>query len=146
MLDLERALEALSRAGLRRTPQRVAVIESLVGDHSHPTAETVWERVRMQLPSLSLSTVYATLRELESLGLVQRVSDDPLRVDPDAATHAHLTCEICERVVDVPDEGADEAAREAGRRDGHTVRRIVVSLDGVCDRCRGQRARRIPKS
>ena len=146
MEDLGHALETLSRAGLRRTPQRVAVIEALIGNTSHPTVEAVWSLVREHMPSISLSTVYATVRELESLGLIQRVGEDPLRYDPDVGVHIHLTCEICGRIVDVPDEGAEDVARDVAQRHGHTVERVTVTLGGTCDRCRRQRRRRVPKA
>ena len=70
MLELDAALESLIRAGLRRTPQRIAIIDALADDRAHPTAETLWETVRARMPGISLSTVYDTLHELESLGLI----------------------------------------------------------------------------
>lgn len=136
MLHLDHALEALSLAGLKRTPQRIAVIEALVDDRTHPTVEDVWAAVRARMPNISKSTVYATLRELESLGLIQYVPDDEaMRVDPDVAPHAHLTCEVCGHVHDVSDEGASDGVREAAERDGHKVERVSIVAKGVCAGC-----------
>lgn len=148
MLELDAALESLSRAGLRRTPQRIAIIDALVDDRTHPTAETLWETVRARMPGVSLSTVYDTLHELESLGLIQYVpNDDAVRIDPDVSPHAHLTCAACGKVADIPDEGATETAREAASRLGHKVERVSVILDGICSSCtRRRRGRHVRES
>jgi Fe2+ or Zn2+ uptake regulation protein len=143
MLDLTHALEALSRAGLRRTPQRIAVIEVLAGNRDHPTAEAIWSAVRQQMPSVSLSTVYSTLNELESLGLIQQVADDPMRVDPDVSVHAHLLCRVCGSLVDVPDDGAVAVASGSAERAGHAVESVTVGVTGVCASCRRKGGMRI---
>lgn len=146
MIEMSHALEALSRAGLRRTPQRIAVIEALIDNRSHPTVEMVWARVREAMPSVSLSTVYGTLRELESLGLLSYVSQDPLRVDPDVAVHAHLSCATCGRVIDVPEAGAIEAVRLQAEHLGHTVEKVGISVSGVCGDCRRQGRHRVAQA
>ena len=46
------------RRGLRVTAQRLAVYRAVAADLSHPTAESVYARVRGQLPMLSPATVY----------------------------------------------------------------------------------------
>jgi Fur family peroxide stress response transcriptional regulator len=144
VIEFDDALAALSRAGLKRTPQRIAVIESLVGNRSHPTVDDVWSTVRQGMPSISKSTVYATLRELESLGLIQYVPDDEaVRVDPDVVSHAHFTCEACGRVYDIEDGGLTDEIRDAVERRGHTIDRAGIVLRGTCASCaRGGRDRR----
>ncbi len=89
--------------GLRATPQRYAVFEALYQDGSHPTAETVWDRVRQQMPSVSLRTVYQALGDLVSLGELGAVSvnSGAARFDPNVSPHAHFVCRACERIFDV---------------------------------------------
>lgn len=136
MIELDHALEVMNMEGLRRTPQRAAVIEALVDNREHPTAETIWATVRNGMPSISLSTVYSTLRELESLGLIQYVPDDEaLRIDPDVSAHAHLSCTVCGKVFDLPDHGATNEVREVAAGQGHKVDRAAVVLQGVCATC-----------
>ena len=60
--------ESFRQKGLKITPQRRLIFEALVGDHSHPTADDVYQRVVPALPNISRTTVYNTLGELVALG------------------------------------------------------------------------------
>ena len=52
------ALTDLFRAhGRKITAQRQCIFRSLEGDVTHPSAERVHERVRQQMPNVSLKTV-----------------------------------------------------------------------------------------
>jgi len=47
--------------GLALTPQRLAIYQILASDAAHPGAEDIYRRIKPDLPSLSLGTVYRTL-------------------------------------------------------------------------------------
>src|SRR5258708_2950617 len=51
-------LQKLAQGGYRRPPQRLLIVEALLGDESHPTAEEIFARVRQVCPTTSLATVY----------------------------------------------------------------------------------------
>src|SRR5262245_13271014 len=91
--------------GLALTPQRLAIYEVLASDDSHPGAEDVFRRVKPDMPSLSLGTVYRTLEVFESHGLVSRVHGpgEPVRFDANLEPHHHLVCVRCWRVIDFED-------------------------------------------
>ena len=67
------AVQRLRDAGLRATGARVAILAALESDRRHPTAEMLFESLRAHLPSLSMSTVYATLESLLQRGLARRI-------------------------------------------------------------------------
>lgn len=60
----ESLLQALRTGGRKITMQRRAVATALAEGDGHATAETIWRQARVDLPSLSLRTVYQTLHEL----------------------------------------------------------------------------------
>ena len=97
----------LRESGLRATGTRVAILEALETDRRHPTAEMVFESLRARLPSLSMSTVYATLESFLARGLVRRIAGNSgrLRVDGTAQDHDHAVCRRCSAVFDI-DRGA----------------------------------------
>jgi len=129
--------EALGRAGLRLTHQRLEIFRELSRAQDHPSAEEIFHRVRERVPTISLDTVYRTLTTLEEHRLIARldVGAGQARFDSNLEPHHHLVCSKCQRVVDfkwTAFEGADlpELAREWGR----VVRKQVV-LRGVCRSC-----------
>ena len=70
---------------------------------SHLSAETILERVRAQLPGVSLGTIYRTLDILRGIGLVQIFSHAGGAAKYEAALekHHHLVCTHCGEVVNV---------------------------------------------
>ncbi|EPX79671.1 iron response transcriptional regulator IrrA [Salipiger mucosus] len=88
---IERGTEWLGQAGLRPTRQRVALAALLVGDgqNRHVTAESLFAAVKDKGESVSLATVYNTLRAFCDAGLMQEVTVDGTRSYFDTNTHDH---------------------------------------------------------
>lgn len=81
----------LAKAGVRPTRQRVALASLLVGDGQdrHVTAESLFAEVQSQGESVSLATVYNTLRAFCDAGLMQEVLVDGAKSYFDTNTHDH---------------------------------------------------------
>jgi Fe2+ or Zn2+ uptake regulation protein len=104
MLSVDRLCEQLKSHGRRLTPQRRAIIQVLLEDAAHPTAEQIFARVRQIMPDMSHATVYNTLHELVEMDLLQELDLGLGERHYDFTTddHAHLICVGCGRVEDVP--------------------------------------------
>jgi Fe2+ or Zn2+ uptake regulation protein len=127
------AARALRDAGLKATPQRLAILRSLAGDETHPTAQELYERLSPEFPSLSVATVYNTLSALTRIERCTPLElGGPVRFDPNVEPHDHAVCERCGSIRDVP------AAVSGTRSDdlaGFTVRRVEQIYRGLCARC-----------
>ena len=90
-------LAGLRGAGLKLTPQRLAIVDAFADDESHPTAQEIFERLRVTMPTMSFATVYSTLDTLASAGLcsVRSLSPGASRFDPHVAPHHHAVCDRC---------------------------------------------------
>ncbi|HCC68554.1 MAG TPA: transcriptional repressor, partial [Nitrospiraceae bacterium] len=77
--------------GLKLTPQRLAVLNYLDGNKSHPSAEGVYKNVLKKYPTMSFATVYSTLKALKKKGKVLELTLDPARreFDPNTEPHHH---------------------------------------------------------
>ena len=133
-------LTELFRANGRKiTAQRQSVFKALEGDVTHPSAERVHERVRREMPNVSLKTVYLTLNDLADLGAIAvlDVGTGSARFDPNVeTTHHHLVCRSCGKVRDV---AADLPGLRVSRRatQGFEVDSAEVVFRGLCDECKG---------
>jgi Fe2+ or Zn2+ uptake regulation protein len=89
--------------GLKITPQRQAVFRALHGNPAHPTAEAVHATVVVDLPAVSLRTVYQTLNDLAEMGEIHALDlgTGAVRFDPNLDEHHHVVCEACSAVRDV---------------------------------------------
>ncbi len=88
---------------VRPTPQREVVLQVILDKRDHPTADEIFARVKAQLPTISLATVYNCLDTLVSCRLVRQVNFDraPSRYCPNLREHAHFHDETTGRVHDI---------------------------------------------
>ncbi len=131
--DLRQACRA---AGLKVTHQREVIFEEIVNTTDHPSAETLYERVRAKIPAVSRDTVYRTLAMLEEAGFVSRLTlRGATRFDGDASAHHHFYCTQCGSVHDFDwcefDRlGLPETATACGE-----IASSRVVLEGICRNC-----------
>jgi Fur family transcriptional regulator, stress-responsive regulator len=132
------ALTDLFRAhGRKITAQRQCIFRALEGDVTHPSAEKVYERVRAEMPNVSLKTVYQTLHDLAELGEIipLDVGTGSVRFDPNTGEeHHHLVCRSCGKVRDVT---ADVRGVKVptGATQGFTVTSAEIVFRGLCNEC-----------
>ena len=138
---IEEAHTRLHSQGGRMTAQRRLILEVLDNSGDHPTAEEVYSSVKQFDPNLNLSTVYRTLRWLESEDLVStRLFKEARRQERfDAALpseHHHFMCTVCKAVIEF-DTGLFETIKD--QFEGETeaiVEYGSIVLYGLCGSCR----------
>ena len=106
--------DALSRAGLKATQQRLVIYHCLYVSRNHPTAEDIFELVRPENPSISLGTVYKTLETLVESKLVRKVpvSENRMRYDAKMDTHSHIYCTNTGEIIDFQDQELEDVIRD----------------------------------
>ena len=95
--------DAITRKGMRYTKQREHIFNILMDNRDHPTADEVFLRARLEMPSMSLATVYNSLDTLVECGLVRQVhiERESTRYCPNLSDHAHFHCEETGQIYDV---------------------------------------------
>ena len=95
--------QRLADSGLRSTPQREVVYNVLRAKRDHPTADEVFARVKSDLPTISLATVYNCLETLVQCKLVRAVNFErgPTRYCPNLHPHAHFHDEATGATYDI---------------------------------------------
>ena len=137
MKDSDQLTSLFRDHGLRVTPQRQAIFRLLQGDLTHPTVESIYDRARADMPTISLKTVYQTVHDLEALGEVHvlDLGTGSVRVDPNVeGDHHHLVCTQCGRVRDLPVEFDGLTVPPRFRRD-FNVDGVEVIVRGRCAEC-----------
>jgi Fur family peroxide stress response transcriptional regulator len=79
------------------------VYRSLLQQRDHPTAEEVFARVKSEMPSISLATVYNCLETLVQCRLIRQVNHErsSTRYCPNLRPHAHFHDEQTGEIHDV---------------------------------------------
>jgi Fe2+ or Zn2+ uptake regulation protein len=123
------------------TSQRRLILQTLERLSGHPTAEQLFQIVRRQDSSLSLSTIYRTLRWLQEEDLVStRLFDEERRqerFDPAfPSEHHHFMCTACKSVIEFDTQLIDSIKTQFERQTGAQVQVGSIVLYGLCARCR----------
>jgi Fur family peroxide stress response transcriptional regulator len=93
-------LALLRKAGLRSTPQRIAIVRE-VYNLNHPTVAEVFDAVRIEFPTIGLATVYNTLKTMTDNGLASELPfANVTRFEINIRPHANLVCRKCGTIED----------------------------------------------
>lgn len=124
---------ALRTAGVRVTRPRRVILDILSDAGDHPDAMEIFKRAVAVDPSVSLSTVYRTMKLLEGLGAIHRHAFEggPSRFEPAAgAHHDHLIDLDTGDVIEFHSEKIEELQREIARELGYDIVHHRLELYG----------------
>ena len=120
-LDYEKTLR---KAGLRITRPRQVILRILTEAKDHPDAAEIFQRAVKQDQSLSLATVYRTMKVLEESGAIQRhaFGDGPARFEnADQDHHDHLIDVDTGDVVEFTSQRIEEIQDEIAAKLGYEI-------------------------
>lgn len=122
---------------LRHSRQREMIYEYLLNTDGHPSADTVYEALREEMPNLSLGTVYRNLRLLEENGMIRRVSASQSveRYDAKCFDHAHFVCERCGCVKDLKGLDLGALGKSCNVDPLDRIEWMDIIFGGICSDC-----------
>jgi len=123
--------------GIKATHQRAEIYGELARTTEHPDVETIYTRVRKRIPSMSLDTVYRTLRLFEEKGVVLRMGAhvDRMRFDGNIRPHHHFVCEQCGSVSDFYSDALNAFPPPPEVKKMGNVDAVYVEMRGKCRAC-----------
>lgn len=129
--------EACRAAGVKVTPQRMAIYEAIASSTAHPPVEDVWEEIRLRMPRVSLDTVYRAFRLFEEMGLVFRIEtgEGRVRFDGNCDPHHHFICTKCGMVFDFWSQEIDGMSLPKSVQLCGRVDVVRVEVKGMCHQC-----------
>jgi Fur family ferric uptake transcriptional regulator len=118
--------------------QRQLILEEVIKEKSHPSAQEIYERVRRRLPKISLGTVYRNLEQLAAHGLIQKIeaADGQRRFDGELTDHYHIRCLYCGRVDDAFLPLLSRLNQTFGKTSDYTILGHRLEFYGICPSCR----------
>jgi len=142
--DLKLFKNWLQSNNVKPTIIRVKILEYLNENKTHPTAETIYNKLEKEIPTISRTSVYNTLNLFSRLGLIcpMSVTGKEARYDIKMSPHHHFLCEKCGRIIDLDVECKYQKKGNVG---GHKITEWHSYFKGVCKECqtKGRRKQRI---
>ena len=113
-MEVKDIASKLKNKGLKVTPQRIAVLEALDGNNSHPNAEFIIKKIKNNNPSISVGTIYNILDTFVEKEVIAKVhtDDNVMRYDPLMQDHHHILMKDSDKVVDYFDDELTALVKE----------------------------------
>ncbi len=126
--------ELLSKKGVKPSIHRIKVYDYILNKKNHPTVDTIFKELSGEIPTLSKTTVYNTLKIFQESGVIQAmtIEDNELRYDATVEKHAHFKCTECGLIYDVE---MDVKALHLKTIGNHIVRECQLHFKGICESC-----------
>ena len=120
------------------TKQRETVLAIIRESDCHLTAEEIYMEAKKRLPTVSLATVYNSLRYLTENDIILRLHlpGQPDRYDKALAPHDHIVCDRCGALLDIRIDGLPDILRA---QTGLEVSSYSLILHALCPACRGKK-------
>ncbi|AZO95079.1 transcriptional repressor [Halocella sp. SP3-1] len=121
----------------RMTKQRRLILKTLRSTNTHPTADWIYERVKKDIPNISLGTVYRNLKLLADMGeiMVLDFGSSYSRFDGNPENHYHFTCEKCGGVFDLDMPLNNELNQKVNEETPYKVYSHRIEFYGLCLNC-----------
>ncbi len=123
--------------GFKLTPQRIAILEFLEGNTDHPSADDIFQAIKIKHPTVSFATVYNTVQTLRDRGFIMEITIDPERkhYDPNANRHHHVICTKCSKIGDIFEDYTDSLNLPEEDKMEFTITGNHVNFYGLCRDC-----------
>ena len=121
---------------IKPSVQRIAIMDYLLSRKTHPSIDEIYMALCKQIPTLSKTTVYNTLKLFVEHGAAQMLTIDERNAcfDGDTSPHAHFLCKQCGHIFDLP-YAREEQQLEPIDMNGFRVEEVHQYYKGVCPAC-----------
>ncbi|MBN1574769.1 MAG: transcriptional repressor [Deltaproteobacteria bacterium] len=129
--------KTITQAGFKLTPQRIEIFKEVIKSKDHPDAMTVYKKVSVKMPNISLDSVYRSLWLFIDLGLITTFGNscDRLRFDRNMDPHHHFICRNCGTILDFDNDDFSHLEIPENVESMGSVENIHVEMRGVCSLC-----------
>tara|TARA_Y100000034_G_C6883785_1_gene405453 strand:+ start:1029 stop:1421 length:393 start_codon:yes stop_codon:yes gene_type:complete len=120
----------------RNTIQREKIKQTLCSVKTHPTAESVYNQVKKEIPQITLATVYRNLNLLADQGEILKLEiNKEFHYDGDISSHQHCVCRNCGQISDVFHKEISEYALKKVENNNFALDNVTVIFHGICIDC-----------
>ncbi len=132
--SVEEISEHLLKHNIKPSYQRIKILEYLVTKRNHPTADEIHKELVKEIPSLSKTTIYNTLKTFieTNLARVITIEENETRYDADISDHGHFKCDECGSIYDFR---VNIDILEPDELESFKINEKNVYYSGICKKC-----------
>ncbi len=122
---------------MNRTRQREVILQTVVNSRIHPTADDIYQIVRIKMPNISLGTVYRNLSLLCNIGKIRKINvvGQADRFDRANDWHDHMICIKCGKIIDITLECSPSIPELLSEQSGLEILDYSLVAQCICQDC-----------
>lgn len=135
--NVESALvDFLSRHGLRKTPERFAILRKALEVDSHFEVDALHEAIEKDGYHVSRATVYNTVELLEEAGILRKLSfgSGTSVYELNRDNHIHLICKKCGKIMEIENPSISSSLLRL-KLESFSPDSFDVKVYGLCADC-----------
>lgn len=116
--------------------QRKRIYEYLLEHRNHPNVNLIYEALIDEIPSLSKTTIYNTLKLFVQKNIVEEITIEGNEIRYDlykSNSHGHFRCDICKNIYDIDLD--EEKKDDIPDLKGFEVQKAYYHFKGICKDC-----------
>ena len=128
----------LKRRGLNRSSRRDVVVAAFLASNKHLSVDDLYGLVRRKSPGIGRTTVYRTLKLLETAGLAQALvleGETRFERELNRRHHDHFICSGCGSIFEFSSDEIEAAQEEEARKIGFRIEGHKHQVYGRCAKC-----------
>lgn len=128
----------LRRRGLNRSSRRDVVVTAFLASNKHLSVDDLYALVRRKSPGIGRTTVYRTLKLLESAGLAQALvlqGETRFERELNRRHHDHFICNTCGSIFEFSSDEIESLQEEEARKIGFRIEGHRHQVYGKCAVC-----------
>lgn len=134
ILDTQFLKDYLIKHEVKPSTIRINVLEYLLTNRIHPTADDIYRAVSKKIPTLSKTSIYNAIDLFVEKDIIHVIVTDSKesRYDINTCMHGHFSCKTCDRVFDFD---IDSIEYNIEQLDGFIIEEQNVLFKGICKNC-----------
>jgi Fe2+ or Zn2+ uptake regulation protein len=127
--------ETLLKHNISPSFHRLRIYEFLLNNRIHPSVDQIYIQLINDIPTLSKTTVYNTLKSFVEKGLVMPITieNNEVRYDAYVHFHGHFKCIECGALYDL--DLSNSGLFDNNFIDGHKITENRFYFKGICKNC-----------
>ncbi len=128
----------LKRRGLNRSSRRDVVVSAFLASNKHLSVDDLYNLVRRKSPGIGRTTVYRTLKLLESAGLAQALvlqGETRFERELNRRHHDHFICSLCGSIFEFTSDEIESLQEQEARKIGFLIEGHKHQVYGKCAKC-----------
>jgi Fur family peroxide stress response transcriptional regulator len=131
-------IRLLQEHKLKVTPQRLEIV-SILNKYGHVNIDSIYEKLKIKFPSLSLATIYKNINIMkDKLFLSElKIPNEKSVYELTKEQHSHIVCTQCKVIIDI-NLDLNQLENQIIKLSSFSLNESSIVFKGLCPKCKNK--------